>query len=497
MSLSSFVFGLFLSVYVWKTSDAKDIVVAIGVDNFTKDWTHLDELKHPKNDVHKILNHFSSMGYSTKSVINPKASHVTNIFKNIHEEYRDRDDTIIIYISTHGENFIEEKNGSRSINKRFLVSDTTIKDLDSTSLNFKNIENFFNALPSQRKVLILAACKSGDGKMLRKGYGGVSKNLTFAVLSGSSVNDYSYEDPDIGDVYTHFLIEAFQNPKNGDDTIIESHIIAARNTEIFTKGAQKPEMRAVTVGVPLIFSNKRAFDDDSIVTCTSPEEDTNAYTLDGVRVNKVTRIKVKGGTVKKLEVHNKDGEKIYVKDVYIKRKSFYDLKSIEGNKKNNSLFVLTNSYKIKNFFPEKITGFGLQYNYKQHEWSRIIKVLYYDNKSSDKYSNHNYNFTRKMLQIGGGLSYSKLLTMSRNYSLHFEPSANLTSYYLRVTPDKNYFQGDDSGFLLSPEMESKLVFRISDYFNCYISYALSYHTNFSQISQIGYSFSAGVRLLSW
>src|SRR5262249_46459206 len=150
------------------------------------------------------------------------------------------DDVVVVYVSTHG-TLARDAHGSL---ERYLVtSDTHLDDVRSTGLLLSDVEAALDALPSRKKVLILATCHSGAGKsllppeVLRELEG--TKGPFFAarleevsrasiVLAACDWGETAREDEGLeNDIYTHFFVEALLKPadRNGDGavTATEAH----------------------------------------------------------------------------------------------------------------------------------------------------------------------------------------------------------------------------------------------------------------------------------
>lgn len=182
---------------------------------------------------------------------------------------RDERDTVLVYVSSHGT--LARDAGGRL--RRYLVArDTRLDDVSGTALALDEVEAAFDRLRSRRKVLVLAACHSGDGKSLlpddvQAELAGIKSGFfpppldevsrARLVLAASDFGETAREDERLGhDVYTHFLLEALRLglDRNGDGAVTasEAHDHARRRTYEFTGGRQRPSASSTEVGADAI-----------------------------------------------------------------------------------------------------------------------------------------------------------------------------------------------------------------------------------------------------
>lgn len=192
------------------------------------------------------------------------------------ENVRDPRDTVLVYISTHG----TLAHGADGRLQSYLVGrDSRIKDVASTSIPMREFRRRFEALPSSRKVLVLATCHSGRGKSalsvaMQEELEGTKSATFFAppleevseasvVLSACAWGETAREDKNLGhDIYTHFLLEALRKvrDRNGDGAVTasEAHEYAMAQTYNFSAGRQRPTAHSDILGVdPIVLSGKK------------------------------------------------------------------------------------------------------------------------------------------------------------------------------------------------------------------------------------------------
>ena len=182
------------------------------------------------------------------------------------------EDTVVVFFSGHGTLAPTPAGGL----ERVVVTTDTREDAPrTTGLRVRDLLAAFDALPSRRKLLILATCHSGGGKGLLppnvsrllaglKGGPAPLESVSRAtlVLSASEQGQPAREDDRLqNDVYTHFLIEALTRgaDANGDGAVTasEAHDWARRRTYEFTRGRQIPTLEEAVAGAdPVILAGR-------------------------------------------------------------------------------------------------------------------------------------------------------------------------------------------------------------------------------------------------
>jgi hypothetical protein len=215
--------------------------------------------------------------------------------KRLGERTRDEQDTVVLYLSSHG---TLARDASGQLRRYLVLSDTSMADVPGTALSMDELKQAFDRLRSRRKVLVLATCHSGGGKSLLPD--GVQQELAgikagffvrpieevsraSVVLAASDWGETAREDEGLGhDVYTNFLVEALRigADRNGDGAVTasEAHDYARRMTYQFTEGRQRPSAESTEVGVdPIVLVGK-------VLRVGRPELYSYAPTLDGFEI---------------------------------------------------------------------------------------------------------------------------------------------------------------------------------------------------------------------
>lgn len=271
------------------------LALLVGVGRFDDaDWR---ALRFPEKDAGDLAHALERRGDFGQVEVLPAATRaeIRSALRRLADADRDERDTVVVYVSSHG----TLARDARGALRRYLVArDTRMADIPGTALSMDELKAEFDALPSRRKVLILATCHSGGGKSLLPG--GVQKELegvkagffvrpieevskASVVLSASDWGETAREDEKLGnDIYTHFLVEALElgADRNGDGavTVSEAHDYARRMTYEYTGGRQRPSAESTEVGVdPIVLVGR-------VVRRGKPELYSYAPTLDGFTV---------------------------------------------------------------------------------------------------------------------------------------------------------------------------------------------------------------------
>jgi hypothetical protein len=184
------------------------------------------------------------------------------------------DDTVVVYFSTHG---TLSRGPAGGMNRFLVASDSDQDRVGATALLVRELLDRFEALPSQRKLLILAACHSGAGKSALPGAvtrelvgiksGFFVKPLSEAsrasmVLTACGWGETAREDDRLGhDIYTHFFLEALAGKDADGDgavTATEAHAHAMARTYYFSEGRQRPQVESQVSGAdPIVLTGRR------------------------------------------------------------------------------------------------------------------------------------------------------------------------------------------------------------------------------------------------
>ena len=185
-------------------------------------------------------------------------------------------DTTVVYLSTHG---TLARGGDGVLRSYVVARDTRMADVPGSALPSEELRSRFAALRSNRKVLVLATCHSGQGKSglpepVRRELAGLKSGGFFVpplaamseasvILSASAWGETAREDEKLShDIYTFFLLEALRKglDDNGDGavTVSEAHQHALHGTYRFTAGRQRPSAVSDILGEdPIVLAGEK------------------------------------------------------------------------------------------------------------------------------------------------------------------------------------------------------------------------------------------------
>lgn len=231
-----------------------------------------------------------------------------------------RDDTVVVYFSTHG-TLVDD---GRDVSQVLVLSDTWLGDAGATGLEVAEVMRWMDDLPSRRKLLVLATCHSGSGKSaLTPGVAEALRSIkgpptleavseATMVLSACAWSETARESAELGhDVYTAFLLDAlFSGDLDGDGAVTasEAHDAARRATWAFTGGAQRPQAVMNVLGAdPIVLSGRRG--DAETATIGSWSRPLAAYELsvDGASKGALPGIRTIQPGSHAIEVRQPDG----------------------------------------------------------------------------------------------------------------------------------------------------------------------------------------------
>jgi len=287
------------------------VALVVGVQRFDDArWRPLRFAEADARDMAEVLRDPVHGAFDEVRVLvgGPTRLEVLSAIRDLGALSRDARDTVLLYVSSHG---TLARDGAGRLGRYLVVRDTRLDDVARTGLSLVDLESAFDALGSRRKVLVLAACHSGDGKSLlpedvaaelaglKAGFfppplDEVSRARV--VLAASDFGETAREDESLGhDVYTHFFLEALRQglDRNGDGavTAAEAHDHARRATYAFTGGRQRPSAESSEVGADAIVLAGH------IERTGRPELYSYAQRLDGftVRVDGADMAELPGG----------------------------------------------------------------------------------------------------------------------------------------------------------------------------------------------------------
>ena len=254
-----------------RAHEGRKLALVIGIGEFEDaEWR---PLRFARKDAHDVAALFTDprRGAFAKVLSATQPEQVTRrgldaAFAALAAEARSPDDTVVIYVSSHG-TLARDPRGEL---RRYLVArDSKLSDVPGTALSMDELKARFEALPSRKKLLVLATCHSGTGKSLLPA--DVQRELAATkagffvrpleeaskasiILSACDWGETAREDEKLeNDIYTHFFVQALTEglDRNGDGavTATEAHDHARRKTWEFTSGRQRPSAETTLVGV--------------------------------------------------------------------------------------------------------------------------------------------------------------------------------------------------------------------------------------------------------
>ncbi|HEY5595353.1 MAG TPA: caspase family protein, partial [Nitrospiria bacterium] len=255
---------------------SKRIAVVIGINSYRDPkWNPLAYAVKDAEDIAAVLRDPNSGRFDRVTVLSsPEETARENILQAVRRVARENlspADTVVLYISSHG-TLGRIKDGH--LRQYVVTHDTDPGAVASTAIDLDELKKEFNQLRSQKKVLILAFCHSGQGKsQLDESMQSELKTLkapffvkpiesaseATVVLTASAWGETAREDRNLeNDIYTHFLIEGIKGEdRNGDGavTVTEAHDYAREKTYYYTQGQQRPSIESVILGTdPIVMA---------------------------------------------------------------------------------------------------------------------------------------------------------------------------------------------------------------------------------------------------
>ena len=255
----------------------KRLAVLIGVDQPTDEaWPRL---QYAGSDATELANVLQGQGRFEAELLTTvpftSRTYVLAALERLRQKNRSPEDVVVVYFSGHG-TLARQPGGT--LDRYLVTSDASRATAADTALSVDELNRAFEALPSRRKVLILASCMSGSGKSRLpeeveqelKGLKGesprplseVSRGVT--TLSAAAWGQPAREDDALKhDIYTHFFLEALvqRKDRNRDGAVSaeEAHDYARIRTYYFTGGRQTPTAESAVVGVdPIVLVGEQS-----------------------------------------------------------------------------------------------------------------------------------------------------------------------------------------------------------------------------------------------
>ena len=197
------------------------LALVVGIDRF--DDPGFRPLRFATRDAHDMATQLEGGGnFKVTELLQPDKKGFEAALAALAEQDRDTRDVVVVYLSTHG---TLARDAAGHLSRYLVLKDTRLDRVAQTGLNLDKVQEALEALPSRRKVLVLATCHSGSGKsllppeVLRELEGTKGPTLepeplekrsrASIVLAACDWGESAREDEQLGhDIYTHFFLEA-------------------------------------------------------------------------------------------------------------------------------------------------------------------------------------------------------------------------------------------------------------------------------------------------
>jgi len=241
------------------------VALVVGIDRY--DDPALGTLRFAAKDAHDVaraLEDPTAGGFDVVSLLSSDVSRAAfwSAFEAVTRTLH-RDDTFVVYIAAHGT--LDLRDGTELY---VMGSDGRLDAVAHTGIALERLEDALAAVPARRRVLVLDACHTGQGRsrvspsdlVLMEAFRGPVPPPTAARVSAAEVRLYSahlnqpaLEDKQLQNgVYTHFFVEAIRGAADlhGDGLVevLEAHHWARDRTLDYTGGTQVPWMESKLVG---------------------------------------------------------------------------------------------------------------------------------------------------------------------------------------------------------------------------------------------------------
>lgn len=265
----------------------------VGIDTF--DDPRFPALRFAAADARALgskLTGYASVRVLTTPEATLKAALLSEL-EALSREATHPQDTVLVYFSTHGT--LARRPGAAL--ERVIVTHDTRQDLlADTGLTVARVKAMLEAMPAQRKALVLALCHSGKGKSALSeqvvaqlaaskappapALHEVSEGML--VLTACAYGETARESEAVGhDLYTHGLLTALERgDRDGDGavTALEAHDFAREATFSLSGGEQRPTAEVELVGRdPVVLSGE-------VVRSSAPVLYSYAPAADGLRL---------------------------------------------------------------------------------------------------------------------------------------------------------------------------------------------------------------------
>ncbi len=437
--------------YYYKDSTQKNhpkrIALIIGINNF--DDSFWPDLKFAAKDAKDFATALADKESNFDRIIlldtNDQTSRktITQKLNDVILENTKREDTVLIYFSTHGT--IVPAKHKKEFEQFLIARDTDENDISETGISLATIHEKFNLLKSERKLLIIASCYSGIGKS--KFSSATQKDLTgikgapillpfsdvseaSIILSASRISEPAKEDENLkNDIYTHFLIKSLQektlSDKNKDGAVsaLEAHDFAKELTYLYTQGDQIPTALVNLAGSdPVILSGTQIQTPNPSLYSYATQFEKYSLFANGTKKGSFPGFfSLEPGTYM-IEIKTEDNEVVFKDKISLSTNTKIPIEQIMKPKKNEIELALGSSYFLGNQWKEKVGldySYDIQLGYSYHLMSllkrplRIISEIRLS-QTFEQTLNDTINLTTQFYQLSYTIAPS--YTLFQNYS---------------------------------------------------------------------------------
>lgn len=147
-------------------STPKRIAILVGINHFDDSrWGKLRYAAKDANDLSAVLNDTRYGNFDDVITLtdpdNTSKRAILNSVSRLALRNLSTDDTVVFFISSHG-TLARPSDGK--IHQYIVVRDTSFDDIPGTAIDLTELKRSIGALKSEKKVMILAFCHSGQGK---------------------------------------------------------------------------------------------------------------------------------------------------------------------------------------------------------------------------------------------------------------------------------------------------------------------------------------------
>lgn len=478
----SLTFGFALRLAAADSSAAeglrpKKFILSVGVGEFQSNLWH--PLRYARKDAADIYKYFKAPGQNfdggvlvTDEEQPVSAASIIKAFDRLKQDNRNEEDTVIVYVSTHGTVAYKEDG---KVGRYIITSDTDPQNTKKTALDYDQLMEMFQQLKSRKKVLILAFCHSGVGKSIltpemKRALAQLKapyfeepiqeRSEGSIVLTASGWREPALEDERLqNDVYTHFLLEGFGRDRNGDGavSITEAHAFASQATYEYTKGRQRPSAIMELLGSdPVIVAGSlRKKDKGASLFSLMDRFSKLVVSIDGKDYGSIAKgLSVPEGDVR-LTLKDPDSQKILAdRVVNFQAGREYSVANYLLPRLPNSLSVGVRNYQFLNrdvnqgYTPNPSQGMNLRYVREEAFWlyDLVTEFSYFPEQDEkikvDGYPNQRFEQKRSMMSAMIGaqrrLTLSSLSSTDRSVRTEARWLAGVNSILLnRVIDDRD------------------------------------------------------------